>query len=171
MRASPTAKDLHVRRVPLRTRSGRAARGVLVPVAAVRIAVALVLYFSAPLPIMLRAASHPAVFPPWWIYAALSSTFMALGLGLAVANRRDARAAWLGGVLTLAGVPFVTPLLHASSPTTWLINVRPEAFTAALLWCFLARFPTNIESLFPVWNDVSTWNLAALSPIRFTSVG
>ncbi len=25
--------------------------------------------------------------------------------------------------------------------------------------------PANIESLFPVWNDVSTWNLAALSPI------
>src|SRR5258705_1874419 len=25
--------------------------------------------------------------------------------------------------------------------------------------------PANIEALFPVWNDVSTWNLAALSPI------
>jgi hypothetical protein len=25
--------------------------------------------------------------------------------------------------------------------------------------------PRNIEDLFPVWNDVSTWNLAALSPI------
>ena len=25
--------------------------------------------------------------------------------------------------------------------------------------------PANIESLFPVWNDVSTWNLAALSPL------
>ena len=25
--------------------------------------------------------------------------------------------------------------------------------------------PANIEQLFPVWNDVSTWNLAALSPI------
>src|SRR4030095_5320070 len=25
--------------------------------------------------------------------------------------------------------------------------------------------PANIEDLFPVWNDVSTWNLAALSPI------
>ncbi len=30
--------------------------------------------------------------------------------------------------------------------------------------------PANIEALFPVWNDVSTWNLAALSPItrRYT---
>jgi hypothetical protein len=25
--------------------------------------------------------------------------------------------------------------------------------------------PANIEQLFPVWNDVSTWNLAALSPV------
>jgi len=25
--------------------------------------------------------------------------------------------------------------------------------------------PANVEQLFPVWNDVSTWNLAALSPI------
>jgi len=30
--------------------------------------------------------------------------------------------------------------------------------------------PANIEALFPVWNDVSTWNLAALAPItrRYT---
>jgi len=30
--------------------------------------------------------------------------------------------------------------------------------------------PANIEDLFPVWNDVSTWNLAALAPIvrRYT---
>jgi hypothetical protein len=30
--------------------------------------------------------------------------------------------------------------------------------------------PANLEALFPVWNDVSTWNLAALSPItrRYT---
>jgi hypothetical protein len=25
--------------------------------------------------------------------------------------------------------------------------------------------PSNVEALFPVWNDVSTWNIAALSPI------
>ena len=25
--------------------------------------------------------------------------------------------------------------------------------------------PSNIESLFPVWNDLSTWNLAAISPV------
>jgi hypothetical protein len=27
------------------------------------------------------------------------------------------------------------------------------------------KVPANIESLFPVWNDPSTWNIAALSPI------
>ena len=32
--------------------------------------------------------------------------------------------------------------------------------------------PANIEQLFPVWNDISTWNLNALSPIaRFYSAG
>ncbi len=32
--------------------------------------------------------------------------------------------------------------------------------------------PANIESLFPVWSDVSTWNLRALSPIaRFYTLG
>ncbi len=25
--------------------------------------------------------------------------------------------------------------------------------------------PANLQDLFPVWNDISTWNLAALSPI------
>ena len=31
--------------------------------------------------------------------------------------------------------------------------------------------PANIEQLFPVWNDISTWNLNALSPIaRFYSL-
>jgi Carboxypeptidase regulatory-like domain len=28
-----------------------------------------------------------------------------------------------------------------------------------------APIPANIEALFPVWNDLSTWNVAALSPI------
>ena len=41
-------------------------------------------------------------------------------------------------------------------------------------WCNFLRgnliadngpVPANIEQLFPVWNDPSTWNLAALSPI------
>jgi hypothetical protein len=32
--------------------------------------------------------------------------------------------------------------------------------------------PANIESLFPVWNDVSSWNLAALSPlVRSYTIG
>jgi hypothetical protein len=38
----------------------------------------------------------------------------------------------------------------------------------------LGPVPGNIEQIFPVWNDVSTWNLAALSPITSfyqTSVG
>ena len=48
-----------------------------------------------------------------------------------------------------------------------------------ILWCATCTgnldvsngpVPANIQSLFPVWNDASTWNLAPLSPIarRFT---
>ncbi|HVG53367.1 MAG TPA: serine/threonine-protein kinase [Vicinamibacterales bacterium] len=118
----------------------------VIAVAVVHIGVSLILYFSAPLPVAPQSPRDPAVLPPWWLYAALASTFLALGLGLVVANRRDARAAWLGGVLILAGVPFAALLLEASSRATWLLNVRPDAFTAALFWSFLARFPTEFES-------------------------
>ena len=106
--------------------------------------VSLILFLSAPPP--LQELGALTVHPPRWIYAALSSTFVALGLGLMLANRRDARAAWLGGVLVLAGVPFATALLQLSSPARWLIHCRPEAFSAALLWSFLARFPTEFKS-------------------------
>jgi hypothetical protein len=43
-----------------------------------------------------------------------------------------------------------------------------------ILWCATCTgsldatngpVPANIQSLFPVWNDASTWNLAPLSPI------
>ena len=119
---------------------------VVIAVAVARIIISLVMYFSAPLPVLTRGPLTPSVLPPWWIYALLSSTFMALGLGLVVGNRRDARAAWLGAALTLAGVPFATALLRASSAPAWLLYVRPEAFSAAVLWCFVARFPTSFES-------------------------
>jgi len=54
--------------------------------------------------------------------------------------------------------------------------VRQQTY---ILWCATCTgnldatngaVPANIESLFPVWNDAATWNLAPLSPIarRFT---
>src|SRR5262249_32312661 len=33
------------------------------------------------------------------------------------------------------------------------------------LYAILGPIPSNIEDLFPVWNDSATWNLAPLSPI------
>jgi hypothetical protein len=108
--------------------------------------VSLILFLSAPPPAVPPRLGVPSVHPPRWIYAALSSAFVALGLGLVLANRRDARAAWLGGVLILAGVPFATALLQVSSPAGWLVHCRPEAFSAALLWSFVARFPTEFKS-------------------------
>jgi hypothetical protein len=118
----------------------------VIVVAVLIVLVSLILFLSAPPPVVRSGLGAPAVVPPRWIYAALSSTFVALGLGLVLANRRDTRATWLGGVLILAGVPFATALLHASSPARWLVHCRPEAFSAALLWSFLARFPTEFKS-------------------------
>lgn len=114
-------------------------------VAVLVIGASLVVFLSAPMPVAVRGDAVPSAHTPRWIYAALSSTFMALGVGLVLANRRDARAAWLGGVLILAGVPFSTPLLQPSS-AAWLSYIRPDAFIAALLWSFLARFPTEFPS-------------------------
>jgi hypothetical protein len=39
------------------------------------------------------------------------------------------------------------------------------AFCAPTIYAQNAAVPANIEALLPVWNDSSTWNLAALSPI------
>ena len=121
---------------------------VMIAVAAVRTAVALVLYLSAgqaPLRIS-TAVPHPPL-PPVWIYAALSGTFTALGLGLVVGSRRDTRAEWLGGFLTLTAAPLATVLMQSTVivPPQWLAYVRPEALGAATLWHFLARFPTDLE--------------------------
>ena len=41
----------------------------------------------------------------------------------------------------------------------WCHNCNPR------ITANLGPVPANIEELFPVWNDASTWNLAAISPI------
>lgn len=105
--------------------------------------VSLILYLSAS---TLTVIGGPSVHPPLSMYAALSATFMVLGVGLVLTNRRDARAAWLGGVLILVGVPFGAALLDVAAPATWLTYVRPDAFSAALLWSFVGRFPTEVDS-------------------------
>ncbi len=79
---------------------------------------------------------------PYWVYAALASTFCTVGLAVVVVNRRDLRAAWLGGMFILLGAPLAATLLLSA---TGLYFVRPEAFTASFLWHFIALFPHRLE--------------------------
>lgn len=50
----------------------------------------------------------------------------------------------------------------------WLLNNTFEDFGVSAMGIYdatLGARPANLEALFPVWNDVSTWNLNALNPI------
>ena len=86
---------------------------------------------------------------PAWVYTYLAVTFIGLGVSLVVANLRDARAAWLGGIFTLIGSPFATALVdnsHAGSVWLILSHARPEPFIGLFLWHFLTVFPTHVEA-------------------------
>jgi hypothetical protein len=113
--------------------------------ALVRSALVLALYLSAD---RLEPFAGPL---PLWGYAVFSVAFLALGASLIVTNRRDRRAAWLGGVLILTGTPFATPLLlHVSGRPlmSGLFYVRPDAFVGAFLWAFARSFPSELPSGF-----------------------
>jgi len=50
----------------------------------------------------------------------------------------------------------------------WIYQQNPVFLCLRCMGSYDAQggaIPANIESLFPVWNDVNTWNLAAISPI------
>jgi hypothetical protein len=49
--------------------------------------------------------------------------------------------------------------IYYSGPSHWCASCYPT------LEARNSRPPANIEALIPVWNDASTWNLAALSPL------
>lgn len=87
---------------------------------------------------------------PVSVYAALSAVFTVLGIGLVFANRRDRRAAWLGGLFVLIAVPLATPLVHARvhQPLSWLFYVRPDALIGAFVWSFASTFPEELQSGF-----------------------
>src|SRR5262245_49290323 len=107
---------------------------------ALRTSAALALYWSAPSP--LRWKVPPSA------YAGLSLTFLALGIALLVTNRRDARASWLGGLFAVMSSSVVTALVdaRARSLVPALLYTRPEAFTGAFLWYFVACFPSDLEA-------------------------
>ena len=115
----------------------------IVGIATLRTFLALSLYLSSD---HTRSVAGLLVFPIW-VYAVLCGTLTLLGLSLVFGTLRDSRAAWLGGVFTLTVAPFATPLIQVVSAeqAKWLINVRPDAFAAAFLWSFLARFPSDLH--------------------------
>ena len=85
-----------------------------------------------------------------WAYALLSATFALVGGGLVVGSKRDARAAWLGGLLVLLAVPLSQRLLALDSgPMPALVTLlRPDTFLAAFLWRFVGAFPSPLTGRF-----------------------
>ena len=108
---------------------------VIVVAAALRTATALAVYLGT---------DHvwPTRQLPYPVYAALTSVFTGVGLALVLANRRDLRASWLGGVFVLLGAPLANPFLIN---TGWLFFIRLEAFNPAFFWRFITLFPDDLE--------------------------
>lgn len=109
-------------------------------VAALRVAIALVLYLSG---------SHARADPPplpWVVYALLSACFWVLGAALTLVNRHDVRAAWLGGTFVLVAAPLTSPFFadRPAGELGWLWFVRPDALLPAFLWRFGAEFPSPL---------------------------
>src|SRR5262249_59963436 len=95
-------------------------------VGALRVGIAITLYLSG------QVQTLPGAPIPLWAYAGLSATFGALGTLLLVANRNDARAEWLGGVLLLIAAP-LTGNPTRSSVLAGLGHVRPDTFLPPFL--------------------------------------
>lgn len=86
---------------------------------------------------------------PHWVYFLLSASYATVGATLIAANRRDVRAAWLGGVLLLIGLQAAGPFLGAqtSAIDRSIGRLRPDAFLPAFLWMFVIHFPSELGRL------------------------
>ena len=109
-------------------------------VAALRVAVALVLYLSG---------SHAEAAPPplpWVVYVLLAACFWVLGVALMLVNRHDARAAWLGGTFVLVASPLTSPFFAARPlwELGWIWFIQPDVFLPAFLWRFGGEFPSPL---------------------------
>lgn len=115
---------------------------LVVSVGGAKAALGLMLYLSG----IDFGAAPPLV--PMWVYATLSSAFMVLGSLLVMGNRQDPRAAWLGGILVLTASA-LAPLVNRVPNPNWLAvaDLRPEALLPALLWRFLAEFPSPLTAI------------------------
>jgi GAF domain-containing protein len=108
--------------------------------AGLRVATAVVLYLSG---------THTSVTAPplpWITYVALATCFGITGVALAVVNKHDARASWLGGIFVLAAAPLTSPFFtaHPNASLEMLWFVRLEAFQPAFLWRFASEFPSPL---------------------------
>jgi Protein kinase domain len=113
---------------------------VVVAVAGAKVFVGVTLYLSG----LLEPAAQGKVPTP--VYGLLASVFLIVGSGLVLAQRRDPRASWLGGLLVLFAAPLaplVSALPHPS--LTGLTLIHPEAFIPAFLWQFAGVFPSRVE--------------------------
>ena len=113
---------------------------LVVLVAGAKVGLGLVLYLSG------VGVPNPLSLTPLWVYASLASAFAVLGGLLLAGNRRDPRAAWLGGIFLLIAAP-LTPGINqfaTMSPGPGA-HVRPEALLPALLWMFVREFPSPLS--------------------------
>ncbi len=117
---------------------------LIAALAALRVAVGLTFYLSGQVEL---ARPNPI---PVWAYALLSASFACVGGGLIVGNKRDARAAWLGGVLLLLAGSLSERLVSQNfAPTyTFIALLRPDTFLSAFLWRFVATFPSPLARPF-----------------------
>ncbi len=113
---------------------------LVVLVAGAKVVLGLVLYLSG------GAVTTPRSPAPLWVYASLASAFAVLGGLLLAGNRRDPRAAWLGGIFLLIAAPLASGIhLFAGISPGLGAHVRPEALLPAFLWMFVREFPSPVS--------------------------
>ena len=114
---------------------------LIAAMAGLRGAIAVVLYLSGT---HTRVDAPPL---PWITDVALAICFGVTGVALAVVNKHDARASWLGG--TFWYLPQRRSRARFSAHTripllAMLWFVRVEAFQPAFLWRFASEFPSPL---------------------------
>jgi hypothetical protein len=139
---------------------------LIVAIASARIAVGLVVFLAGQVDTTVRSPI------PVWAYALLSATFALVGVGLVVGNKRDARAAWLGGMLVLLAGPTSQQLLRLESgpPPAVIMYLQPATFLAAFLWRFVGVFPSPMSGRAGVVAGVASRLLEVIGAAAFTLV-
>ena len=130
---------------------------LVVAVACAKAALGLVLYLS-----LGEVRATPAV--PVWVYAALTAAFATVGGTLVAGNRRDPRAAWLGGLLLLIASALAPVVNSVAGGYPLAAVVRPDAFLPAFIWMLSA------SSRRP-WRPRRVGTFTPSPPLRSSSAG